>query len=282
MDIKKILLCTDGSPYSEVCCRFAALLAKRVKGFIESLYVSDIRQFEMPVIADLSGSLGIQPYQDMISQLQELEKQKAAFIRTNTEAIFQEQGLKKNFNFSHKTGVLVDCIKDFNPSVDLIMLGKRGENAHLAPEHLGSNIERVLRVSEKPCMVTPRSFQPISKGLFAYDDSPSCRKALKFIIDSSILKGLELHLVTIDEGEAEDALAHLEKAKKQLERAEMAPTCQMLNGTPEDAIAEYVEKQKINLLVMGAYGHNRIRRFLIGSTTTELIRSCHIPIFLMR
>jgi len=38
----------------------------------------------------------------------------------------------------------------------------------------------------------------------------------------------------------------------------------------------------INLLVMGAYGHSRIRYLIIGSTTTEMIRTCKIPVLLFR
>jgi nucleotide-binding universal stress UspA family protein len=33
---------------------------------------------------------------------------------------------------------------------------------------------------------------------------------------------------------------------------------------------------------MGAYGHSRIRNFIIGSTTTEMVRSVKIPVMLFR
>jgi nucleotide-binding universal stress UspA family protein len=33
---------------------------------------------------------------------------------------------------------------------------------------------------------------------------------------------------------------------------------------------------------MGAYGHSRIRALSIGSTTTQMIRSCKVPIVLIR
>jgi len=38
----------------------------------------------------------------------------------------------------------------------------------------------------------------------------------------------------------------------------------------------------IDLLLMGAYGHSRIRNLIIGSTTTSMIRSCKIPVLLFR
>ncbi len=31
---------------------------------------------------------------------------------------------------------------------------------------------------------------------------------------------------------------------------------------------------------MGAYGHHRIRHLVIGSTTAQMLRRCHIPILL--
>jgi nucleotide-binding universal stress UspA family protein len=31
---------------------------------------------------------------------------------------------------------------------------------------------------------------------------------------------------------------------------------------------------------MGAYGHSRVRNLILGSTTTHLIRTCHVPVML--
>lgn len=38
----------------------------------------------------------------------------------------------------------------------------------------------------------------------------------------------------------------------------------------------------VDLLVMGAYGHSRIRNLIVGSTTTAMLRSCQIPVLLLR
>jgi nucleotide-binding universal stress UspA family protein len=34
--------------------------------------------------------------------------------------------------------------------------------------------------------------------------------------------------------------------------------------------------------VMGAYGHSRIRQFIVGSTTTTLLRSSDVPVLILR
>ena len=56
----KILLCSDGSPYSQVCCQYGSwILSQLTEAELDVLYVSDLRQYKVPLIADLSGSLGI-------------------------------------------------------------------------------------------------------------------------------------------------------------------------------------------------------------------------------
>jgi nucleotide-binding universal stress UspA family protein len=35
-------------------------------------------------------------------------------------------------------------------------------------------------------------------------------------------------------------------------------------------------------MIMGAYGHSRIRHLLIGSTTTAMLRRSTIPLLLLR
>jgi len=43
-----------------------------------------------------------------------------------------------------------------------------------------------------------------------------------------------------------------------------------------------VDDARFDLLVMGAYGHSRIRSLIIGSTTTAMIRSCKVSVVLIR
>lgn len=280
----KILVCTDGSHYGNICCEYAGWLADRTSRPVEVLYVTDLRQFEVPLIADLSGSLGIQPYQAILGQLQELEKKKAEVILSGAEKILKRDRPDCQVTVTHKTGLLVDSLGETEKNADFVMLGKRGERSAFASEHLGSTVERVIRASAKPCLVTSRSFNPIDKILFAYDGGKSCRKAVDFLLNADSFKDIELHvvIVTEDTGHEEDALKALREAEEKLTAAGYKPSCQMLHGEPEENIAEYVAAQHIRLLIMGAYGHSRIRRLLIGSTTTEMIRRCHIPVLLFR
>jgi nucleotide-binding universal stress UspA family protein len=76
--------------------------------------------------------------------------------------------------------------------------------------------------------------------------------------------------------------AHLAWAKAQLLAAGFAPEARITPGTPESVIAKDVGDRGMDLLVMGAYGHSRIRTLILGSTTTQVLRSCPIPVLLLR
>lgn len=282
--MKNILICTDGSNYSQEACRYGAWLSQQNNAAISVLYVTDLRQFEVPAVADFSGSLGIQPFEGMIEQLKEVEEIKSNFVKEQAFKVLADNGIKaERITFHHETGLLVDVISDYADMADLVLLGKRGENANFASEHLGSMLERVLRSIDEPCLVTNREFKAFDKVAIAYDGSPSCEKALDYLGAQEIFNDLDLHLIVCVEGHKEDqATQRLEAGEAKLHKVGVYPTCQVLNGEVETAIADYVKHNAIDLLVLGAYGHSRIRDLLIGSTTTELLRSCHVPVLCFR
>ena len=281
--MKKLLICTDGSNYAQECCRYGAWFAKKMGASVDILYVTDLRQFEVPAMADLSGSLGIQPYDGMIDHLRELEEHKSKFVKESAMKIFKSEGLSDHTSFHHETGLLVDSIEEYASGADLILLGKRGENANFATEHLGSMLERVVRSLDKPCLVTSRKFQPINRALIAYDGGNSSRTALEFIKKSELFRSFHLHVVSVDEKHDENqAATRLAEAEKILKESGISSECQVLSGDVETAVTEYVGRAEIDLLISGAYGHSRIRKFFIGSTTSDLLRLCRIPVLCFR
>ena len=284
----KIILCTDGSPYSQVSYEYAAWIAMRIDVEIEILYVTDVRKEQAVRNPDFSGSIGIDSYQQLLDKLVAIESDRAKINHKRAKYILQQA---ENFlssrevdkiKLTHETGVLVDLFPKFESNADLIILGKRGETADFATEHLGANMERIVRASHKPCFVTPREFQPISKILLAYDGGESCQKALNYLVKLSVFKDLELHIITIANRDRKTALQHLKTAESIATSANFEPTCQLLTGEPEEKMQRYVENHDISFLIMGAYGHSPIRHLVIGSTTAQMLRRSHIPVLLFR
>ena len=283
----KILLCTDGSLYSQVSYNYAAWLAMRTDVEIEVLYVTDRRKEEAVRMPDFSGSIGIGSYQQLLDKLVSLESdrakvnhKRAKYILQQAESFLSSREIT-NIKLTHETGFLVDLFHKLETNADLIILGKRGETAKFATEHLGANMERIVRASHKPCLVTPREYRPISKVLLAYDGGKSAAKALDYLTRYPFNEDLELHIITVA---TRDRLAaqRLETAQKVAVAASLKPICQLLEGEPEVQMEKYIKERNIDFFIMGAYGHSRIRHLVIGSTTAQMLRSSHIPVLLFR
>ena len=178
-------------------------------------------------------------------------------------------------------GDIVETVADVEADARVILIGKRGEAADFAKGHLGSNLERIVRASHKPVFIASRAFRPISKVLVAYDGGASAMKAVDHIARSPLFQGLAVHVVTVGTATPEGTKG-LADAKAMLKTAEIEAETSVLPGQAETALAKLVEEAQFDMLVMGAYGHSRIRSLIIGSTTTAMIRACKVPVVLMR
>ncbi|MFP3345565.1 universal stress protein, partial [Halomonas sp. SIMBA_159] len=79
--------------------------------------------------------------------------------------------------------------------------------------------------------------------------------------------GLPVHLVMVG-ADVEAARVQMEAAAEILRSAAFETKTAIVAGEPETALNQYQQEHVIDLMVMGAYGHSRIRQFIVGSTTT--------------
>lgn len=287
--MKTILVCTDGSSFAENIYRYGAWFSIRLNATINVLLVTDIRSQKVASTGNLSGSIGLGASEKLLNELVNLEHEKAKLNNQKARLILQKaaETLKnegiEDFKLSSKAGFLVDCFHEFEKNSDLIVLGKRGEAADFASGHLGANVDRIVRSSHKPCLVTPRDFKAIDRILVAYDGSLTGKKILQFLVENPFFKSLELHLLKVTKNDSyQRANARLSEGKERLQEAGFDPVCSVIEGESEKAIANYISQHDISLLLMGAYGHSRIRHLVIGSTTAQLLRSSNIPVLLFR
>lgn len=280
-----ILVCTDGSQYAASTYQHAAWIAEKTASDVTVLHVID-REEHRPE-ADLTGSLGFDASAELMEELVNLDEQHGRVARLRGKAILEdaekqlnECGIKE-VNAIQRHGSLVETIDEFERSADLVVIGKRGEHADFSKAHLGSNLERVVRSAEIPILVTSRAFEPVESFLIAFDGGPSARKAIDYVLSSPLLKGVEAHLLSIGKEGSKMAL-EFEKAAGKLQAAGYSVKADLMAGDADEIIAREVESRGIDLLLIGAYGHSLIRRLIIGSTTTALVRTCKIPVLLFR
>ncbi len=278
---QNILLCTDGSPAADAAADHAIWFAKKLKARLRALYVTDIRLLEGPWISDFSGAIGAQPYSALLPQLQQIQREKATTVLAAVETRCREGGVA--CETAYDTGSLAQIILENEGKADMIVLGQHGEHAAWLGGALGSSVERVVRASAKPCLVTPDKFRQIQRVLIAYDGSEESSKALRAGIALAPALGAKVTITTVAAlGAEDDASEALRKARQQAIEAGVTAGVETLHGDPETQILELKESVGADLIVMGAYGHTRIREFILGSTTSHVLRKSDVPVLLVR
>ncbi|AFZ46449.1 UspA domain-containing protein [Cyanobacterium stanieri PCC 7202] len=287
--MKNILLCADGSSYGENAHKYTAWIAKRLGAMVNVLSVTDNRTQSKSSQDIWNNSIGLGASDELLQKLVELEHERAKLnhlrakvILDQTKEMLEQEGVE-SVNCLHKTGFLAECIKDMEEKADLIVLGKRGENAEYHSPYLGANLERIVRSITKPCFVFPRDYINIDRVLIAYDGSATGDKILQFLIDFPFMKDLEVHLLMVSKtAKNQEGVSKLEKGSRLLKNAGFNVQSLFLSGEAEGVISSYIDINQINLLIMGAYGHSRIRNLIIGSTTIQLLRNTSVPALLFR
>ncbi|KZB66582.1 universal stress protein UspA [Thalassospira lucentensis] len=276
----------DGSGYSQSVRDLTCWVAERTAASVELMHVLGRRGVGSEP-ADLSGNLKLGARSALLQELADLDEQKAKLELKRGRLLLEEakSGLEEAGLSSVSTklrhGDLIDAIGEFEGDADLIIIGKRGEAADFAKLHLGSNLERVVRSATKPVLVASRTFKPINKFLIAFDGGESAMKAVRHIANGKLFTGLPCVLLCV--GKPTDSLQEkLDNAAALLRKAGYEVEAGFEAGDPEDVIKNRIESDNIDLLVMGAYGHSRIRNLIIGSTTTEMVRSCQVPVMMFR
>lgn len=283
--MQKIVALVDGSLYSASVCDHAAWIAARTGAPVELIHVLGRR--ETSDGQDRSGTIALGARTALLEQLADLDARRTKLIAARGRAILEDaRALLDKAGIADVTtrlrqGDLVETVADIEADVRLIVIGKRGEGADFARGHLGSNLERIVRGSQVPVFVAARAFRPIARVLVGIDGGGSSMKAVELIARSPLFRGLAVQLVTVGTATAE-AGAALERARSLLSAAGIVAETAILPGQPETVLGHLVEEAPFDLLVMGAYGHSRIRSLIIGSTTAAMLRSCKVPVVLVR
>jgi len=278
---KRILLCTDGSPGAAVAGDYAVWFAKKLRARLQVLYITDIRILEGPWLSDLSGAVGAQPYAALVPKLQELQNEKATMVLAAAEKRCRDAHVA--CEVAHETGNLVHVMLAHEKQADLVVLGQRGEHAPWLGDMLGSSVERMVRASVKPCLVAPEKFQSPERMLIAHDGSIESNKALHAGVELASALTAEVTIITVCQRESEESASKILNEATQLAQDRgLKPHAQLAYGDAETEILKACEETAATFIVMGAYGHTRIRELILGSVTSQVLRKARVPVLLVR
>lgn len=281
-----ILACIDASVYAHSICDLAAWAARRLSLPVELLHVVQ-RQQAVSQRHDLSGAIGLGARSSLMEELTRLEEADArlqvergrVLIASATERL-QAAGAER-VEPLHRHGGVVETILERERDARIVVIGKRGASHEFAVDHIGSQVERVVRASSKPVLVASRQYSQPQSVVLAYDGSSNADHALGQLQHSALFTGMAVHLVMAGSDDARHR-QKLDQAEAALVATKIAVTSTLQPGKPETVISNVLSATPGALLVMGAYGHSPLRTLLVGSTTTAMLRTAHCPLLLVR
>lgn len=282
-----ILACIDGSNHAVSVCQHAAWAATTLDVPVELLHILERPRMDPVIADDRSGRLGIDTREHLLEQIVELDEQRNRLAQETGRLLLDEaarevraQGVTEiRQRLAH--GELGDQLHHFDHAATMVVIGKEGEGEAARRQQVGANLERLIRTSSRPVLVAPQAFRPVNRYLFAFDGGASTGRAIDYLVHHPLLSNAEGRILLV--GDAVDSLEHrLHDAASRLSASGMRVSTMQRSGNPDDVIPATVEELDADLLIMGAYGHSRIREWFVGSTTTTLLRTTTVPLLVVR
>ncbi|MCG8590571.1 MAG: universal stress protein [Proteobacteria bacterium] len=272
--IESLLVATDGSEAASAAERVSISLASKL-----SLRVSGYT-----VLEDKSIKA---PGHDGLSLPAFPESAVADYYKARAEAIarrFGERARGEGVEASCEVGqgVADDRIVEKGQGFDLAALGREGQSAAYHTALIGSTVEGVMRKTSRSTLIVPAGAALTGPIVLAFDGSPGSRIAANLAV--ALANGLseKLH-VFVDSKDKGRAVARFDEVRQLVGGANVPvqETSSTL-GRPDVKIVDTARETRAGLIVMGAFGRNRITDYFLGSNAAAVARTAPVPVLLTR
>jgi nucleotide-binding universal stress UspA family protein len=272
--ISTILVATDGSEAAAAAERYAVSLAARLRARLQGISVAEDR-----VAGGLQeNGLGVPP-----PSLDAL----TAYLKSRAEAACRRlverargEGVEAGCDPSH--GIADDRIVARGQQADLIVVGRDGQNAAFRTGLIGSTVNGVIRKTAKSALVVPAGAQLSGPLVLAFDGSPGSRVAARIAVQLATRLAEPIH-VFVDSKDKGRAVARFDEVRA-IVGALPVPVREISStlGRPDVKIVDSAREVRAGLIVMGAYGRNRITDYFLGSNSAAVVRTSPIAVLVAR
>jgi len=277
MHIRDILVHLDGGTASAARLDLAAGLARRLAANLTGLYVADIAY---PIFAgDLGGGAAVA--EAMAVMLAEAQAEGAA-LRPPFEALLRRTGLAGEWR--QVEGVTARALATHGMYADLLVIG---QPAPEGPETSGAAlVEAALFETGRPVLLAPYAgrFETVgARVLIAWNASPQAARA----VHDAIPLCAEGGTVTVLVVDAAEAGGHGEEPgadiARHLARHGLDLSVRRVNAgrlAVGEVLLNEAAESNADLIVMGAYGHSRLREMVLGGATRTLLGQMTAPVLM--
>lgn len=261
MSYANILVSVDFAEATADRVRLAAALARRFDATLTGAAAAEV---PAPLFAHDIRDAQAQYERSKAKILQEVERAEAVFARCAGAAPRTAWRGGTERSFAH--------LVERGRAADLIVVGGAGET-EIDPSPFGVAVAPVLMEAGRPVLVVPQHHdrEPGRRIVVAWKDTPEARRAVSGALPFLRSAG-QVFVVTTGQGArlegAEEVAAHLK-----LHGA--AITTHLLTTAVSDGeeILRFAREQQADLIVMGAYGHSRLREWAFGGATRDILQA---------
>ena len=262
---------------SQVRCilNAAASVARKQDAYVVGLYV--IPAIELRP----SSAVDVPPVEN--DSLHKYFKEQKHLFRAAFENVILNGGIRGEFRVVDAPDPhIASTVIEQSREVDLVIVG----HSNLASSHaIGSHFaEQVLVSSGRPTLVIPPNGNGAISASLVLIGWNGSREAARAVFDSMpLLKSAKEVLIAWAGPRSEEGAnkgARAIELVRTLSRHGIDAQATDLDSSRDagQVLLERAEMGGAGLLVMGAYGHSRLREFILGGATRSVLRGMKIPV----
>ena len=272
MTITNILVHIDNNEASSKCLRAAITLAEQHSSSLTGLYI--IPDMTMPFYGEMPIPL----------ELLEAQKQETEALEAKAKAKFEAAVARFSISsqWQSVTGAAEYRVAEYARFTDLVILRQALDEDYLS-ENSGLAARVVLRCTRPVLLIPDTGFaKPIGKRiLVAWNSS---REAVRAVNDALPLlqkaSHVEVLAVAPDRGEGDlptaDMCLHLARHGVKAEGEHIVAD----DLTAGESLLAHAQTMNMDLIVMGGYGHSRLRETVFGGATRHLLKNMTVPVLM--
>ncbi len=283
--MEKIIACIDGSVLANDVCNASVWAAQKLNKPL--MFLHTIEKQQQHGADDLTGVIGLGARSALLAEMASLDEQRGKVALQLSKGMLEHLAQLAHdlgcelVEQKQRHGDFVEALIELEDDARLIVLGRSGEGHQQNFKALGSHIEHLIRQVHTPVLIATKGFTTPTNFMLAYDGRATADKAVERIISGGLLHGMTCHLVTIKNNEPSIEQKFQQSAQRLREQG-FDVKAEFIEGEIFSSLADYKARNNIELMVMGAFGHSKIRQFFLGSNTLRMIESSQIPLIVLR
>ena len=275
MSYKRIMVPLNGMDDAGQALRLAFDLGQRFEAEVIGLHAATETSTALPYMGEsMSGAL-------LDNMVAALEKESAARQQAAQAALDEaRQAVSGNGQLMVRKGAEDDMLAQYGRLADLVVVARGASDTALSES---PTMQAAIMNTGRPVLVAPpeRAGTVARNIVVAWNGSAQAARALGAAMPL-LSQADTVTLLQIDEGSGEgppieDAVDYLAAHGCQAK----ALTQPHGHGSIGDDLLLAAHNQGADLLVMGAYSHNRIRELVFGGATLEALLDATIPVLMI-